>query len=73
MNQIVSIPKCDVTVRDATLADVAFIDSLQKLHSGQLGFMRTSWLEARIAKREVLVAEAVGEAIAKSRRGAAGG
>jgi hypothetical protein len=51
-----SIPKADVTVRDATLADVAFMDRLQKMHSKQLGFMRTSWFETKINKREVIVA-----------------
>ena len=46
-----------MTVRPATPADVPFIDSLQKLHSDRVGFMRTSWIETRIAAGQVLVAE----------------
>ncbi len=60
MNAIIPLPQTNVTVRDATLADVPFIDTLQKLHSKQVGFMRTSWIEAKIAKGEVIVAEEVG-------------
>lgn len=57
MNAIAPIPRADVGVRDATLADVPFIDRLQKMHGRQVGFMRTSWIEAKIAKGEVIVAE----------------
>src|SRR5690349_13321404 len=55
-NAIIPIPKIDVSVRDATLADVPFVDRLQKLHNDAVGFMRTSWIEAKIAKGEVIVA-----------------
>src|SRR5687767_13612386 len=58
--QIVPIPQADVTVRDATMADVAFIDSLQKIHRDRVGFMATAWIEGKIAKREIIVAEEVG-------------
>src|SRR4051812_1727352 len=57
MNAIVSIPKADVTVRDATLADVAFVDSLQKIHRDRVGFMATAWIEGKIKKGEIVVAE----------------
>jgi N-acetylglutamate synthase-like GNAT family acetyltransferase len=57
MTAIVPIPRCDVSVREATLADVAFIDRLQKLHADRVGFMRTSWIEEKIDKGEVIVAE----------------
>ena len=60
MSEIVPIPKADVTVRLATLADVPFIDSLQKKFGKQLGFMADSWLASRIAKGEVLVADGAG-------------
>jgi N-acetylglutamate synthase-like GNAT family acetyltransferase len=56
MNAIVPIPQVDVRVRDATLADVAFIDRLQKLHGKQVGFMRTSWIENKIKAGQVNVA-----------------
>jgi N-acetylglutamate synthase-like GNAT family acetyltransferase len=50
-------PLADVSVRDATLADVAFIDSLQKIHSKQVGFMSRGQLEGKFKAGEVLVAE----------------
>jgi hypothetical protein len=56
MNAIIPLPPIDVSVRDATLADVSFVDGLQKLHNRQVGFMRTSWIEVKIAKGEVIVA-----------------
>ncbi len=59
MNAIIPIPPTAVSIRDAVSGDVPFIDTLQKLHSKQVGFMRTSWIEAKIAKGEVLVAENV--------------
>src|SRR5215211_2070868 len=55
--QIVPIPRAAVTVREATVADVSFIDALQKVHRKQVGFMARSWIEEKIAKGEVLVAE----------------
>jgi N-acetylglutamate synthase-like GNAT family acetyltransferase len=54
---IVPVPKIDVTVRDATPADVPFIDGLQKTHARAVGFMRTSWIEAKIRAGQVIVAE----------------
>jgi N-acetylglutamate synthase-like GNAT family acetyltransferase len=57
MNAIVPIPRASVSVRDATLADVAFIDQLQKPHAHQVGFMRTSWIEAKIKSGQVVIAE----------------
>src|SRR5688572_7891544 len=56
MNAIIPLPQINVSVRQATLADVSFVDHLQKLHNGQVGFMRTSWIEVKIAKGEVIVA-----------------
>ena len=49
-----------VSVRPATLADAAFIDSLQKMHGKMVGFMPTAQLHAKIAAAgQVLVAEDV--------------
>src|SRR4051794_5176801 len=60
MSAIVPIPPVPVSVREATLADVPFIDALQKLHHKQLGFMRTSWIEGKIKAGQILIAEESG-------------
>lgn len=57
---LLPLPKCDVTIRDATLADVPFIDVLQKKHGKQVGFLRTAAIEGKIAKAEIIVAEDAG-------------
>src|SRR3982751_5788863 len=54
---IIPIPRSPVTVRVATPADLPFIDSLQKLHSKQVGWMPTKSLEQKVAAGAVLVAE----------------
>ena len=46
----------DVSVRVATRADIPFMDSLQKVHRKQVGFMPSGQLEGKIKAREVLVA-----------------
>jgi GNAT superfamily N-acetyltransferase len=60
MNAMMPVPKVDVAIRDTTLADVPFIDGLQKLHREGLGFMATSWIEAKIAKNQIIIAEDAG-------------
>src|SRR5678816_1138456 len=50
------LPQVDVTVREATLADVPFIDRLQKLHNKQLGFLQTSAIEGKIRLGQIVVA-----------------
>jgi ribosomal protein S18 acetylase RimI-like enzyme len=47
----------DVSVRIATMDDVAFIDALQKRHSRTVGFMKTMAIEGKIKARQVIVAE----------------
>src|SRR5687768_6055354 len=59
MTDLIPVPKVDVSIREATLADLKFIDDLQKLHRDGLGFMATSWIEAKIAKNEIIIAEDV--------------
>src|SRR3954449_7955795 len=54
---IIPIPRSPVTVRVATAADLPFIDSLQKLHSKQVGWMPTKSLEQKIGLGHVLLAE----------------
>src|SRR3954466_5823139 len=54
---IIPIPRSPVTVRVAVPADLPFIDSLQKLHSKQVGWMPMKSLEQKVAAGQVLVAE----------------
>ena len=56
MSAIVPVPKTPIDIRVATMGDLAFIDSLQKLHTKQVGWMPTKQLEGKIAKGQVLVA-----------------
>jgi hypothetical protein len=51
-----TVPQAEVTIREATIDDVAFIDELQKRHRAGVGFMHRGTLEGKIAAREVLVA-----------------
>jgi hypothetical protein len=57
VNAIVPIAKVDLSVREATLDDVAFIDALQREHGKALGFLARSWIENKIKAGQVLVAE----------------
>jgi hypothetical protein len=56
---IIPIPRSPVTVRVATPADLPFIDSLQKRHSKQVGWMPMKSLEGKVSAGEVLIAEEV--------------
>jgi N-acetylglutamate synthase-like GNAT family acetyltransferase len=56
MNAIVPIPQVDVSVREATPADVPFIDSLQRMHGKAVGFFATSWIEGKIRAGQVILA-----------------
>ena len=53
---IIPIPRVPVTVRPAAMSDLPFIDSLQKLHSKQVGWMPTKSLEQKVAAGNVLIA-----------------
>src|ERR1700744_3456844 len=55
--EILPLPQANVTIREATEADVPFIDSLQKLHRKQVGFMPEGQILAKIKARDVLIAE----------------
>ena len=46
---IIPIPRSPVTVRAATPADLPFIDSLQKRHAKQVGWMPMKSLEQKVA------------------------
>jgi hypothetical protein len=51
------LPQADVSVRVATMADVPFVDRLQKMHSKMVGFMPGKQIEGKINAGEVLIAE----------------
>jgi hypothetical protein len=59
---IIPIPRAAVNVRVATMADVAFMDALQKKHSGALGYFPTKQFEGYVGGGHVLVAEESDEA-----------
>jgi hypothetical protein len=59
MNAIIPIPKIELSIRPATMDDLAFLDSLQKVHSKQLGYFPTKQFEGYIAMGGVLIAEEV--------------
>src|SRR5688572_6829181 len=54
---IIPIPRAAITIRVATAGDIPFIDSLQKMHRDRVGFMATAWIEGKVAKNEIIVAE----------------
>src|SRR5687768_10904051 len=58
MNAIVPIPKCDVAIRVATMADLPRLDALQKQYNQALGYFPTKQFEGYIQMGGVLVAEA---------------
>src|SRR5687768_3825800 len=59
MNAIVPIPKCEIAIRVATLADLPALDALQKPHVKALGYFPTQQFEGYIKMGGVLVAEVV--------------
>jgi hypothetical protein len=56
-NIIIPTPRCAVSVRPGTVADIPFIDQLQKMHSHMVGWMPTKQIEGKIAAGHVIVAE----------------
>jgi len=50
-----------VSVREAVLEDIDFIDRLQALHKKAVGWMPTGQLEGHLAKGHVLIAEATND------------
>ena len=52
-------PRVPITVRPGVLGDVPFLDSLQKLHAKQVGWMPTKQFEEKVAAGHVLIAEEV--------------
>ncbi len=60
-------PRVDIAIRPATLDDLAFIDSLQKKTTKQVGWMPTKQFEGKIKAGHVLVACATSEQSAVGR------
>ena len=61
---LLPLPEPNVRVRPATLADVPFMDWLQKLHTKAVGWMPTKQFEGKVEAGHVLVAEeATGEPV----------
>src|SRR5688572_21634434 len=57
------VTRVKMSVRPATLADVPFIDALQKKHTKMVGWMPTRQIEGKISARHVIIAEEEGNAI----------
>ena len=57
MSAIIPIPRTPITIRPGVMSDLPFIDSLQKLHTKQVGWMPTATLEGKIKLGHVIVAE----------------
>ncbi|CAN5633287.1 hypothetical protein BH09PLA1_BH09PLA1_06460 [soil metagenome] len=51
------VPRVAITIRPGTIDDLPFLDSLQKLHTKQVGWMPTKTLEGKIKLGHVLIAE----------------
>jgi hypothetical protein len=56
---VLPAPRVNITIRPGTLADVAFMDALQKKTTKQVGWMPTKQFEGKIAAGHVLIAESV--------------
>ena len=71
MSLPIPVPKCDLTIRPATLGDVPFMDALQKANTSAVGWFPTKQFEGYLAMNAILVAESdgrpVGYVIAKDR------
>src|SRR3954469_16682698 len=59
MNAIVPIPRCSIAIRPATMADIPFMDRLQKKYGKALGYFPTKQFEGYVESGGVLIAESV--------------
>ena len=50
-------PRVGIRIREGTLADVAFIDRMQKAQSRELGFLPLMAIEGKVKLNQVLIAE----------------
>jgi hypothetical protein len=51
------LPRIAINIRVATVADISFIDALQKKHTKMVGWMPTMQLQGKIEKGQTLIAE----------------
>jgi N-acetylglutamate synthase-like GNAT family acetyltransferase len=63
MDAIIPIPRITVSVREATLADLPFIDALQKKHNKQVAFLKEQALIGKINLKQIIIAEESGQAV----------
>ena len=57
------LPQVNVSIRPGVLSDVPFLDSLQEMHTKQVGWMPTKQFEGKIKLGHVLIAESDGEPV----------
>ena len=57
MSAIIPIPRTPITIRPGVMSDMPFLDSLQKLHTKQVGWMPTKQFEGKIKLGHVIIAE----------------
>ena len=50
-------PRVPISIRPAVMSDLAFVDSLQKMHTKAVGWMPTNQLEGCIKQDRILIAE----------------
>lgn len=60
MTQIIPLPKIDITTRIATMADLPFVDALQKAHHRELGFFPRAQMEGYLKNEWMIIAENAG-------------
>src|SRR5436190_7386499 len=63
MSAIIPIPKIPISIRPGTMEDIPFLDSLQKIHTKQVGFMPTKQFEGKIKLGHVLIAQSASERV----------
>jgi hypothetical protein len=51
------VPRVNITIRAGVMSDLPFLDSLQKMHTKQVGWMPTKQFEGKIKLGHVLIAE----------------
>src|SRR5690349_18988195 len=53
------VPKSRISIRAGEMSDLSFLDSLQRMHTKQVGWMPTKQFEGKIKAGHVLIAESV--------------
>ncbi len=60
---VLPAPRTPVSIREAELKDVPFIDQLQRKHARMVGWFPTKQIEGNIAKKRILIAEENGNPV----------